>query len=59
MENTEQKRERSEPEEHNSDFTCRICFERVRVENKFKNKSLCKHSFWSDCIAKYIETYKG
>ncbi|XWS35318.1 hypothetical protein CRYUN_Cryun21dG0115600 [Craigia yunnanensis] len=50
MGNTQQK-----PEEPDSDFTCEICIEPFSADNKFKNSSMCKHSFCSDCIAKYIE----
>ncbi|XVF84328.1 hypothetical protein PTKIN_Ptkin17bG0028200 [Pterospermum kingtungense] len=61
MGNTQQKFQQSqndekpEPEEPDSDFTCEICIEPVGADNKFKNSSLCKHSFCSDCVAKYIE----
>ncbi|XVF54499.1 hypothetical protein PTKIN_Ptkin05aG0185100 [Pterospermum kingtungense] len=39
-------------EERHSQFTCRICIERVRVDDKIKK---CKHGFCSNCMAKYIE----
>ncbi|KAK6279504.1 hypothetical protein POUND7_019771 [Theobroma cacao] len=50
-----QKDEISESQEPDSDFTCEICIEIVSANNKFKNRSMCKHDFCSDCIAKYIE----
>ncbi|XVF29485.1 hypothetical protein REPUB_Repub15cG0124800 [Reevesia pubescens] len=46
------------PSEPDSDFTCEICIEPVRANNKFNSSTSCKckHDFCSDCIAKYIES---
>ncbi|KAK6279505.1 hypothetical protein POUND7_019772 [Theobroma cacao] len=54
-ESPSQKGEISKSQEPDSDFTCEICIENVSADNKFKNRSMCKHDFCSDCIAKYIE----
>ncbi|EOY04745.1 Uncharacterized protein TCM_019932 [Theobroma cacao] len=58
-ESPSQKGEISKSQEPDSDFTCEICIENVSADNKFKNRSMCKHDFCSDCIAKYIEAKTG
>ncbi|KAI3839964.1 hypothetical protein MKX03_020452 [Papaver bracteatum] len=38
-------------------FTCEICIEPVLLDQKFKNMEMdgCLHSYYTDCIVKYIE----